>query len=102
MLNQDLAREVVLVENAIYHLLKACFSGELEDYMFALKQISELEQFRDEKIMEHVLEQALIYAKRKGYTIDDVLEIEDKVGITIPARLIAKIYGVKSLLNNKG
>jgi len=102
VLDQDLNREVILVENALYHLLKACFSGELEDYMFALKQILELEQFKNERIVENILEQALIYAKKKGYAIDDILNVEDKVGITIPAKLIAKVYGVKSLLNNKG
>ncbi len=102
MLSQDLVREVVLVENALYHLLKACFSDEFEDYMFALKQILELEQFRSEKIVENILEKALVYAKRKGYSIDDILNVEDRVGIIIPAKLIAKVYGVKSLYNDKG
>jgi len=96
MLDQDLVKEVVLVENALYHLLKACFSDELEDYMFALKQILEIEQFRSEKIVENILEKALAYAKRKGYSVDDILNVEDRVGITIPAKLIAKIYGLTS------
>ncbi len=91
-------REIALVENAIYHLIRACLTGDLEDFLFSLKQVFELEQFKDERVKNSILEALLIYAKRKGYSVDDILILEDRVGVSIPANIIAKIYGAKNFL----
>jgi len=94
----DVAREMALVENAIYHLIRACLTGDLEDFFFSLKQVFELEQFKDERVRNNVLEALLVYAKKKGYSMDDILILEDRVSVNIPASMIAKIYGAKSFL----
>ena len=98
MAASTLEREITILEISLYHMLKAFFSDGLEDFAFSIKLLFELEPFKDRRIRNELLKVLVRYAKKKGYTVDDVLEIEDKVGLFIEPEIFTKVYGNKTIL----
>ncbi|OYT59600.1 MAG: hypothetical protein B6U75_03535 [Desulfurococcales archaeon ex4484_217_1] len=98
MAASTLEREITILEISLYHMLKAFFSDSLEDFAFSIKLLFELEPFKDRRIRNELLKVLVRYAKKKGYTVDDVLEIEDKVGLFIEPEIFTKVYGSKTIL----
>ncbi|RLG71988.1 MAG: hypothetical protein DRO23_11155 [Thermoprotei archaeon] len=98
MAASTLEREITILEISLYHMLKAFFSDSLEDFAFSIKLLFELEPFKDRRIRNELLKVLVRYAKKKGYAVEDVLEIEDKVGLFIEPEIFTKVYGNKTIL----
>ena len=92
-----LEREITILEISLYHMLKAIFSENLEDFAFSIKLLFELEPFKDRRIRNELIEMFVQYAKRKGHTVEDILEVEDKAGLFIEPEILTKIYGDRTV-----
>ena len=93
-----LEKEITILQISLYHTLKAIFSENLEDFAFSIKLLFELELFKDRRVRNELIEMFVQYAKRKGHTIEDILEVEDKAGLFVEPEILAKIYGNKAVL----
>ena len=93
-----LEREITILEIALYHMLKAIFSENLEDFAFSIRLLFGLEPFKDRRIRNKLIEMFVQYAKRKGHTVEDILEVEDKAGLFVEPEILTKIYGNKAVL----